>query len=100
VNRLMRELGPMSALAAGVSAGAVSSRASARKGESLGSDDFSFPVVWSDASGCKEVSAAELTRELAVCSVAALMLAVPRCARAHDRSPIQTSEPTSRSCHP
>jgi nitronate monooxygenase len=66
VNRLMRELGPMSA---GVPDFPLATNAIAplrAAAESRGSSDFS--PLWSgqNASGCKEVPAAQLTRELAV----------------------------------
>ena len=65
VNRLMRELGPLSAAAPdfpSATAGIAPLRA---KAESRGSGDFS--PLWSgqNASGCREIPAAELTRELA-----------------------------------
>ena len=65
VNRIMREVGPISAAAPAfpLAASAIAPlRASA---ERLGSGDFS--PLWSgqNGSGCKEVSAAQLTRELA-----------------------------------
>ena len=66
VNRLMRELGPMSAAAPGLSARHRRDRAAARRRpRAAGSGDFS--PLWSgqNATGCKPVPAAELTRELA-----------------------------------
>ena len=65
VNRFIRECGPMSDLAPAFPlAGAVSAplRAAA---EQMGSGDFS--PLWSgqNATGCKEVPAADFTRELA-----------------------------------
>ncbi len=65
VNRIIRELGPINAAAPAfplASAALAPLRASA---ESQGSGDFS--PLWSgqNASGCKEIPAAELTRELA-----------------------------------
>ncbi len=65
VNRIMRELGSISAAAPEfplATAAIAPLRAAAEK---LGSGDFS--PLWSgqNASGCKEISAAELTRELA-----------------------------------
>ena len=65
VNRLMRELGPISALAPAfplASAAVAPLRAAA---EQRGSGDFS--PLWSgqNTSGCKAISAAELTRQLA-----------------------------------
>jgi nitronate monooxygenase len=65
VNRLMRELGPMSPLppAFPLATGAIAPLRAA--GEKRGSGDFS--PLWSgqNASGCREVGAATLTRELA-----------------------------------
>jgi nitronate monooxygenase len=65
VNRIMRELGPLSAAAPAfplATSGIAPVRA---KAESRGSGDFS--PLWSgqNASGCREISAADLTRELA-----------------------------------
>lgn len=65
VNRLIRERGPISAAAPAFPL-ATSALAPLRAGaESTGSGDFS--PLWSgqNASGCKEVPAAQLTRELA-----------------------------------
>ncbi len=64
VNRLMRELGPMSSL---VPAYPLASNALAplrARAEAMGTGDFS--PLWSgqNASGCREVPAARLTREL------------------------------------
>lgn len=65
VNRLIAELGPMSPAvpAFPLAAGAVTPLRS--KAEAQGSGDFS--PLWSgqNASGCKNIAAAELTRELA-----------------------------------
>ncbi len=65
VNRLVRELGPISALAPAfpLAYGAVAPLRA--RAEGRGSGDFS--PLWSgqNASGCKEVTAAEATRELA-----------------------------------
>ena len=66
VNRLMRELGPMSALAPEFPLALSPLMPLRAKAESLGSDDFSFLWCGQNASGCKEVSAATLTHELAV----------------------------------
>jgi nitronate monooxygenase len=65
VNRIIRELGPISAAAPAfplATSGIAPLRANA---ESRGSGDFS--PLWSgqNASGCREMSAADLTRELA-----------------------------------
>ena len=65
VNRIVKELGPMSAATPDfpLATGAVGPLRA--KAESLGSGDFS--PLWSgqNASGCKEIGAGELTRELA-----------------------------------
>ncbi len=65
VNRLMREVGPISAVAPAFPLAAPAVAPLRAKAESLGSGDFS--PLWSgqNASGCREVPAAELTRELA-----------------------------------
>ncbi|MDH5264509.1 MAG: nitronate monooxygenase [Betaproteobacteria bacterium] len=65
VNRLMRELGPMSPVAPPFPGAAPAIAPLRAKAESAGSGDFS--PLWSgqNASGCREVPAAELTRELA-----------------------------------
>jgi nitronate monooxygenase len=65
VNRIMRELGPISPLAPQFPLAAPAIAPLRAKAESLGSGDFS--PLWSgqNASGCREVPAAELTRELA-----------------------------------
>ena len=66
VNRLMRELGPISELAPEFPL-ALSPLVPLRaKAETLGSDDFSFLWCGQNASGCKEISAAVLTHDLAV----------------------------------
>lgn len=65
VNRIMKEIGPISAAAPAFPLATAAIAPLRAKAESLGSDDFS--PLWSgqNASGCKEVPAAELTRELA-----------------------------------
>ena len=66
VNRLMRELGPVSPMVPGFPL-ASSALASLRaKAESQDCGDFS--PLWSgqNASGCREIPAADLTRELAL----------------------------------
>jgi nitronate monooxygenase len=65
VNRVMRELGPVSELAPAFPQAAPAMGVLRAKAESQGRSDFS--PLWSgqNASGCKEVPAAELTRELA-----------------------------------
>lgn len=65
VNRLMRELGPMGA-AVPAFPGATPAVAPLRaRAESQGSGDFSPLWAGQNTSGCKEVSAGVLTRELA-----------------------------------
>jgi nitronate monooxygenase len=65
VNRLMREQGPMSTVAPAFPLATAAIAPLRAKAESRGSGDFS--PLWSgqNASGCKEVPAAQLTRELA-----------------------------------
>jgi nitronate monooxygenase len=65
VNRLMREVGPISAAAPAFPLAAAALAPLRARAESMGRGDFS--PLWSgqNASGCKEVPAAQLTRELA-----------------------------------
>lgn len=65
VNRVMRELGPMSASPPAFPLAVAAISPIRAKAEALGSGDFS--PLWSgqNASGCREVPAAELTRALA-----------------------------------
>ena len=65
INRLMRELGPMSALPPEFPLATAALTPLRGAAESRGSGDFS--PLWSgqNASGCKAVPAADLTRELA-----------------------------------
>jgi nitronate monooxygenase len=65
VNRVMREVGPISAAAPAFPLAASAIAPLRAKAESLGSGDFS--PLWSgqNTSGCKEIPAAQLTRELA-----------------------------------
>jgi nitronate monooxygenase len=65
VNRIMREVGPMSGAAPSFPLAALAIAPLRAHAESLGSGDFS--PLWSgqNVSGCKEVPAAQLTRELA-----------------------------------
>ncbi|MGL6110137.1 MAG: NAD(P)H-dependent flavin oxidoreductase [Rubrivivax sp.] len=65
VNRVVRELGPLSALPPDFPLAAAALAALRAKAEARGSGDFS--PLWSgqNASGCRNVGAAELTRELA-----------------------------------
>jgi len=72
MNRLMRELGPLSAA---VPAFPLASSALAplrTKAESLGRDDFSPLWAGQNASGCREVPAAVLTLELAKAAAVAV----------------------------
>jgi nitronate monooxygenase len=65
VNRLMRELGPVSAAAPEFPSATAALMPLRAKAESLGLGDFS--PLWSgqNASGCREIPAGDLTRELA-----------------------------------
>jgi nitronate monooxygenase len=65
VNRVMKEVGPISAAAPAFPLAASAIAPLRANAESLGSGDFS--PLWSgqNASGCKEIPAARLTRELA-----------------------------------
>ena len=65
VNRVMRELGPISAAAPEFPLATTGITPLRAKAESRGSGDFS--PLWSgqNASGCREIPAADLTRELA-----------------------------------
>lgn len=65
VNRIMKELGPISTAAPEFPLATAAIAPLRAKAESQGSGDFS--PLWSgqNASGCKEVPAGELTRELA-----------------------------------
>ena len=65
VNRLMRELGPISAASPAFPLATAAIAPLRAKAESQGSGDFS--PLWSgqNASGCKEIPAGQLTRELA-----------------------------------
>ncbi len=65
VNRLMRELGPMSASAPAFPLAAVAIGPLRAKAESLGSGDFSPLWAGQNTTGCREVPAGVLTRALA-----------------------------------
>jgi len=65
VNRLIRELGPISVAAPEFPLAASAVMPLRASAERLGSDDFSPLWAGQNASGCKEVPAAVLTRELA-----------------------------------
>ncbi len=65
VNRIVRELGPMSPKSPAFPLAASAIAPLRTKAEAMGSGDFS--PLWSgqNASGCRETPAAQLTRELA-----------------------------------
>jgi nitronate monooxygenase len=65
VNRFMRELGPLSAIAPAFPLATAAMAPLRAKAEGMGSGEFS--PLWSgqNASGCKAIPAAQLTRELA-----------------------------------
>lgn len=65
MNRVMRELGPMSLAAPSFPLATAAMAPLRARAESLGLDDFS--PLWSgqNTSGCREIPAAQLTRELA-----------------------------------
>ncbi len=64
VNRIIRELGPMSAAAPAFPLAVPAVFALRARAERLGRDDFSSMWAGQNASGCREISAADLTREL------------------------------------
>jgi nitronate monooxygenase len=65
VNRLMRELGPMNPAAPTFPLATAASAPLRLKAESTGSSDFSPLWAGQNATGCREVAASILTRELA-----------------------------------
>ena len=65
VNRLTRELGPMNDSAPPYPLAAAAIAPLRAKAESRGSGDFTLLLCGQNASGCREVPAAELTRSLA-----------------------------------
>jgi nitronate monooxygenase len=65
VNRIMREVGPINTSAPAFPFAASAMAPLRRKAESLGSGDFSPLWAGQNADGCKEIPAAQLTRELA-----------------------------------
>lgn len=70
VNRLMREVGPLSPHAPAFPLAAAAVAPLRARAESAGRADFSPLWAGQDTSGCKEVPAAQLTRELAGASAA------------------------------
>ncbi len=72
VNRLMREIGPMSPLAPAFPLAAAALAPLRAAAEAQGRTDFSPLWAGQNTSGCRTVPAAEITRALAVgCKVAA-----------------------------
>ena len=65
VNRLIRELGPMSPLAPAFPLATAASAPLRAQAERQGSGDFSPLWAGQNVTGCREVPAAQLTRELA-----------------------------------
>lgn len=65
VNRLMRDLGPISGVAPAFPLAVPAVVALRARAEAQGRDDFTSMWAGQNISGCREVSAAELTRELA-----------------------------------
>jgi nitronate monooxygenase len=65
VNRIMRELGPISAAVPAFPLATAAISPLRAMAESAGSGDFSPMWAGQNASGCKEIPAAQLTRELA-----------------------------------
>ena len=65
VNRVMNEVGPISSAAPAFPLAASAMAPLRARAESRGSPDFSPLWCGQNASGCREISAAELTRELA-----------------------------------
>jgi nitronate monooxygenase len=66
VNRLMREIGPMSSLAPQFPLALAAILPLRASGEAQGTGDFSPLWAGQNASGCRKLPAAELTRELGV----------------------------------
>jgi len=64
VNRIMRERGPMSAAAPAFPLAVAAIAPLRARAESRGSGDFSPLWAGQNASGCRELPAAELTRAL------------------------------------
>jgi nitronate monooxygenase len=65
MNRLMRELGPMSLVAPAFPLATAAVAPLRARAESQGLGDFTSLWSGQNTSGCKEIPAAELTRELA-----------------------------------
>jgi nitronate monooxygenase len=65
MNRIIRELGPINAAAPAFPLAAAAVAPLRAKAESLGSSDFSPLWAGQNASNCREIPAAALTRDLA-----------------------------------
>jgi nitronate monooxygenase len=65
MNRIMKELGPISSLAPAFPLAAAAIGPLRLKAESVGSGDFSPLWAGENPTGCREIPAAQLTRELA-----------------------------------
>jgi nitronate monooxygenase len=65
VNRVMKELGPLNALAPAFPLATSAIMALRSKAEAQGKSDFSSLWSGQNASGCREIPAAQLTKELA-----------------------------------
>lgn len=65
VNRLIQELGPMSALAPEFPLASAAVAPLRSKAESLDNGDFTALWAGQNATGCQEIPAADLTRQLA-----------------------------------
>ena len=65
VNRVMRELGPMSEVLPAFPLAAAAMAPLRARAEAIGSGDFSPLWAGQNPSGCAEVPASQLTRELA-----------------------------------
>lgn len=64
INRAMRELGPMSSIAPAFPLASAALAPLRAKAESLGSGDFTSMWAGQNVSGCREISATQLTLEL------------------------------------
>jgi nitronate monooxygenase len=65
MNRIIRELGPMTAAAPAFPLAAAAIGPLRGKAESLGSGEFSPLWAGQNTTGCRDIPAAQLTRELA-----------------------------------
>ena len=65
VNRIIRELGPISDKAPAFPLATAAITPLRTQAEAMGSDEFSPLWAGQNVTGCREIAAAELTRELA-----------------------------------